>query len=582
MLMGDNGIITKAVNAKTEMRGATVEEEKELWASNLNANKYTDATKAETLNEFIDRLVEEKNLTEDEKDIILGNENKGIEATGKVTIGSRTIVFTNDTNNIQNISFTPTVTDIESSQITINSNINKEDLSKIQRIYYSIDDGATWTDAGTELVNTNEIINKGIRTNSSGICDTGITLTGNYRIETQIVNNSFSSDYQNIWGIGTTEFESWINSSDKEIGFRHAGTRMETYDLNMQEGVAYSIVEEVKDGVATTTIDGKQYMTGSVNTATANDTVKLFTSTRNTCETDMTMYYFKVYLEDELKLDLIPVEKGETINGQTSIANGFYDKVSKTFMYSNNKEYAAIITYKQQEVPKGTYIYKKLIQDTLYNVKVKAVLKDNSEIITDSIKTQTKKILSKGTRTNFSGICDTGIILTGNYRIETQILNNSFSSKYQNIWGIGTTSFESWINSGNKEFGFRHNGIRMGTYDLNMQQGVVYTIVEEVKNGVATASVDGKQYMTENVNTATADSTIKLFTSTSNTCETDMTMYYFKVYINEELKLDLIPVENGETINGQEATANGFYDKISKKFMYSNGKEYDIVKKYVE
>ena len=42
---------------------------------------------------MVNRLVDENLLTEDEKDKILGNEEKGIEATGEVTIGSRTIEF---------------------------------------------------------------------------------------------------------------------------------------------------------------------------------------------------------------------------------------------------------------------------------------------------------------------------------------------------------------------------------------------------------------------------------------------------------------------------------------------------------
>lgn len=53
-LSGDNGLVNNAIRAKEENRGATVEEE---------------------------------------KDTILGNEEKGIEATGKITIGEREIVF---------------------------------------------------------------------------------------------------------------------------------------------------------------------------------------------------------------------------------------------------------------------------------------------------------------------------------------------------------------------------------------------------------------------------------------------------------------------------------------------------------
>ena len=92
MLGGENGIITQAVKTKEETRGASVEEERDLWKTNQNVDKYGSST-AESLTELIDRLVEKGLLTDDEKDQILGNEDKGIEGTGQVTIGSRTIVF---------------------------------------------------------------------------------------------------------------------------------------------------------------------------------------------------------------------------------------------------------------------------------------------------------------------------------------------------------------------------------------------------------------------------------------------------------------------------------------------------------
>lgn len=91
-LIGDNGILTQANNSKVETRGAAVQEERDLWVADKEASKYSNGS-AETLEQLINRLVEQSLLTEDEKDLILGNDEKGIEATGQVTIGSRTIVF---------------------------------------------------------------------------------------------------------------------------------------------------------------------------------------------------------------------------------------------------------------------------------------------------------------------------------------------------------------------------------------------------------------------------------------------------------------------------------------------------------
>lgn len=85
-LTGENGILTQAGNAKEETRGASVEEARDLWRINQEEDN-------QTLEELINDLVNQKLLTEDEKDQVLGNETKGIKATYQVTIGSRTIIF---------------------------------------------------------------------------------------------------------------------------------------------------------------------------------------------------------------------------------------------------------------------------------------------------------------------------------------------------------------------------------------------------------------------------------------------------------------------------------------------------------
>lgn len=92
MLTGENGLITRAQESAEETRGASVEEERDLWKANQAIDEYTSAS-SESLPDLINRLVNQGLLKENEKDQILGNEEKGIEATGQVTIGSRTIVF---------------------------------------------------------------------------------------------------------------------------------------------------------------------------------------------------------------------------------------------------------------------------------------------------------------------------------------------------------------------------------------------------------------------------------------------------------------------------------------------------------
>ena len=101
-MTGDNGILTQAENAKEETRGTSVEEARDLWKTNQETDNYTENRTAQALEELINNLVNQNLLTENEKDQILGNDSKGIEATYKVTIGSRTIVFKNpDVNSLK-------------------------------------------------------------------------------------------------------------------------------------------------------------------------------------------------------------------------------------------------------------------------------------------------------------------------------------------------------------------------------------------------------------------------------------------------------------------------------------------------
>ena len=87
-LTGENGILSKANDAKVETRGAAVEEAKDLWKQeNLAASK-TGGTSKE-----LSVLLEELEA----QDLLIGNEKQTILDTGKVTIGSRTIEFTANT-----------------------------------------------------------------------------------------------------------------------------------------------------------------------------------------------------------------------------------------------------------------------------------------------------------------------------------------------------------------------------------------------------------------------------------------------------------------------------------------------------
>ncbi len=84
-LTGENGILTQANKAKVETRGASVEEECNLWKINREMDSKTTEETAQTLDELLDSLEARKLITAEERVII--------EETGEITIGSKTINF---------------------------------------------------------------------------------------------------------------------------------------------------------------------------------------------------------------------------------------------------------------------------------------------------------------------------------------------------------------------------------------------------------------------------------------------------------------------------------------------------------
>ena len=85
MIMGDNGILNRAVDADVETRASTVEERKNLWKNEKQTDNYIGESTAQTLSELLDDLEEEKLITSEER--------TEIEETGHVVIGSKDISF---------------------------------------------------------------------------------------------------------------------------------------------------------------------------------------------------------------------------------------------------------------------------------------------------------------------------------------------------------------------------------------------------------------------------------------------------------------------------------------------------------
>ena len=191
----------------------------------------------------------------------------------------------------------------------------------------------------------------------------------------------------------------------------------------------------------------------------------------------------------------------------------------------------------------------------------------------DDIKNRT----TVGVLNNNNGIADTGINLTsGNYKIETQIKNVSYSNSYNYIYGTGKNNFETYIDAQNKQLHFTNNNVSLNS-NLSMKQNQVYTIIQEVKDGTMKAIVDGEEWITgSTTGEENSSGNLKLFASSANNYTTNMVIYYFKLYKDDTLVLDLEPVVRGALYEGKKAESNGFYDKVQKKFIYSSNEEFGL------
>ena len=190
---------------------------------------------------------------------------------------------------------------------------------------------------GTNNDNIKNLTTPGVLNNNYGLADTGITLSGNYKIETKIKNVSYSNSYNYIYSTGSNSFETYIDAANKQLHFTNNSTALNSTNT-MAQNQAYVVTEEVDNGTMKATVDGDTWITGNTTSATSGS-LKLFASSSDNYTTNMIIYYFKLYKEGNLVLDLVPVIRGNEYEGKTAEQNGFYDKVQKKFIYSNNKEF---------------------------------------------------------------------------------------------------------------------------------------------------------------------------------------------------------------------------------------------------
>lgn len=87
-LTGENGLLTKAGDAKEETRGASVQEAIDLWKINKTADELSETATAQSKKALLDDLVDQKLLT--------GSERTQLEAGETIQIGSRQITLGED------------------------------------------------------------------------------------------------------------------------------------------------------------------------------------------------------------------------------------------------------------------------------------------------------------------------------------------------------------------------------------------------------------------------------------------------------------------------------------------------------
>ena len=83
-LIQNLGIIEKVKLAKEEHRASTIQEQKELFEKEIEISKYEGNT-PKTINDLLNKLEEQKLISEEEKNTIM--------QTGRITIGSKKIIF---------------------------------------------------------------------------------------------------------------------------------------------------------------------------------------------------------------------------------------------------------------------------------------------------------------------------------------------------------------------------------------------------------------------------------------------------------------------------------------------------------
>ena len=354
---------------------------------------------------------------------------------------------------------------------------------------------------------------KGIKCEENGIVDTGIKLENNYKIEAKIKMDEYKNTYNNIWGTKSSSFESYSSQSTNTIVYTQNGKKIETTNVLSTDKV-YNIVEEYKDQVTTLKVNNQLWASGTSTSKTSSN-VKLFATTADLCTTNMTMYSFKIYKDDSLVLDLVPVKNGETINGKVAQYNGFYDNISNTFKYSNGTEFGFVEETKTVETVGENALISSSVDNVIINNPNAYLTINNVQISTAKAGTTKEYKMTinnlgslklennaniQSTATNSYGVYNTGILEndgaiikgysdsiyneeSGTFENKHGILNNSLYNKGKTkissgvVKGISNYSSQELLIEGGYIYGSNQAIIERGLdSNIKITGGAVYRI----------------------------------------------------------------------------------------------------------
>lgn len=248
MLLGEDGIITQAKNAKLETRGADVEERVEIWKveNELHANSNISA-KSET--DFIEELKEEKLVNDDEIDItnkIIKIGNREIYYGLSEKIEDKTapvVVLGTATIGTTTVNFVTNISEINEADYPITIEYYKKLASESEEDYDKVD---------------SKVITEGTTTITDSYTYTSLNQSTSYTLMAKVIDKSgnVESVTKNVTTAGNTCFvaetkvlteDGFKNIEDIRIGIKVYSRNEKTGEIELKEVTNTFKYQVVKD-----------------------------------------------------------------------------------------------------------------------------------------------------------------------------------------------------------------------------------------------------------------------------------------------------------------------------------------------